>query len=183
MIPVEKQKPAYVPVEMLNEVLERIWDRLCITYDVNAEMPGLTALFNNVDLSNNGQAAQAVMVNMLCEIIESVSRFSAWYKKPARAFGLVSVRDGCSNNPRWLLASEAVYRWRNLLDDLAAAIRGNSGLIQAVVLVEDLINNTGSDDPCKTVVCACSPARQIRLRKSILGNTKLICEFCQKPFA
>ena len=104
------------PVEVLREAIEGAWDAICQSYDVTACMPDMPALFAAADLSQPNQAAEAVVVAMLQEVIESVGRFSPWYKQPARAFGLASTRDVRTHQVKWMLAPEAVQRWQAALD-------------------------------------------------------------------
>jgi hypothetical protein len=145
-------------------------------------MPELPALFAGADLSRPEQAAQSVVVSMLQEVMEAVGRFSPWYRQPARAFGLTSVRDPLTARTRWLLAPEAAQRWRDILEQLVGVIRRYSGLIRAMILVDDLMGDLPGDDPCVTARCTCWPPRSILLRKSVLDKAEILCEVCLQPF-
>jgi CBS domain-containing protein len=114
--------------------------------------------------------------------MEGVGRFSSWYHMPARAYGLVSVQDPVSGCSHRLLAPEAVHKWGAYLDGLSIAIQRNSGLIQAMLLVDGLMMQASLEDPCVFASCACSPARTIRLRQSILAIGEILCDFCSQPF-
>lgn len=182
MVPVEAPERAFDPIEMLNASLERAWVAVCDAYDVSACMPDIRTLFADVDLSQPQQAAEAVLVAMLLEVMESVSRFSPWYKQPARAFGLTSIRDLSTQRSRWILAPEAVQRWRDILCQLNELISRYSGLIRALVLVDDLMGKETDEDPCVVAQCACHPPRTIQLRRSVLYKAEIICELCLQPF-
>ena len=121
-------------------------------------------------------------LSMLQEVMEAVGRFSPWYKQPTRAFGLTSVRDPSSLRAHWLLAPEAAQRWGDILEQLCGVIRRYSGLIQAMLLVDDLMGDISGDDPCVTARCACWPPRSVQLRKSVLDKAEIICENCLQPF-
>jgi len=118
---------------------------------------------------------------MLTEVIENVGRFSPWYKQPARAFGLISLRDPVTGQSRWLLAPEALLRWRELLKDLTEAIKNNNGLIQATLWVENLTEKQ-LEDPKVIAQCDCLPPKRIQINRSTLNKTAIICDDCQQPF-
>jgi hypothetical protein len=182
MAPTETVDRAIDPVEALHASLEQAWGSLSQAYDATTSMPDMSSLFAGADLSRPDQAAQAVVVSMLQEVMEAVGRFSPWYKQPTRAFGLTSVRDPSSLRSHWLLAPEAAQRWGDILVQLCGVIRRYSGLIQAMLLVDDLMADISGDDPCITARCACWPPRSVQLRKSVLDKAEIICEDCLKPF-
>lgn len=169
------------PIETLHMALEGVWLELCRAFDVNACLPDLQALFESADLSMPDQAAETVLAAMLLEVMDGVGRFSPWYKMPARAFGLTSLREGKAGVLRWTLAPEAVQRWHASLDLMAAVMRKYSGLIQALVLVDDLMQDIPGD-PCITAYCACVPPHAINIRQSVLVKAEILCESCQQPF-
>jgi len=169
------------PIEVLNTTVERAWQAVCRAYDESACLPDMQTLFDGADLSRPNQAAETVVVNMLTEVIENVGRFSPWYKRPARAFGLTSMRDGRTNRVRWLLAPETVQKWQEVITPLATVIRKYSGLIRAMVLVDDLMQDV-SGDPCVTARCGCIPPHMIQLRQSVLSKAEIICETCLQPY-
>jgi hypothetical protein len=169
------------PVEVLWATIERAWLAICQAYDVTACLPEMQTLFAQADLSSPNQTAEAVLVVMLQEVIESIGRFSPWYKQPARAFGLISTRDTKTNRVKWMLAPEAVHHWQSVLTPLANVIRKYSGLIRAMVLVDDLMADIDSD-PCITARCGCTPPNTIQLRQSILQKTEILCEKCLQHY-
>jgi hypothetical protein len=181
MVPTETLDRITDPVEVLREAIENAWIAACKAYDVTTCMPDMQTLFAGADFSRPNQASESVLVVMLQEVIESVGRFSPWYKQPARAFGLTSMRDSKTNQLKWMLAPEAVQRWQSTLAPLATAIRKYSGLIRAIILVDDLMMDIDSD-PCITAVCNCTPPHTIQIRKSVLDKSEIICERCLHPY-
>lgn len=169
------------PVEVLRDAIECAWSTICQSYDVTTCLPDMQYLFAGVDLSHPNRAAEAVVVIMLQEVIESVGRFSPWYKQPARAFGLTSTRDLRTRQVKWMLAPEAVQSWQAVLAPLADAIRNYRGLIRAMVLVDDLMGNIESD-PCVTACCRCDPPHSIQIRRSVLVKAEILCEKCLQPY-
>jgi len=182
MVPTETVERAVDPVEALHTSLEGAWERLIREYDAEGCIPDLPDLFLGADLTRSDQSAQMVLVCMLQEIMEAVGRFSPWYRQPARAFGLASVRDPLSGRARWMLAPEAVERWREILEPIERVIQKFGGLIHAMLLVEGLMEDLPSNDPCVTAKCACWPPRQIQLRQSVLVKAEIICDTCLQPF-
>lgn len=170
------------PADAFNAELDRVWRTVSATYDVKAGLPDIQTLFKDVDLDDARQAARGVLVNMLDEVIQNVCRFSKWYTQPARAFGLTSVRDSLTDQTRWLLAPEAVQRWKQELEQLTVAIDKNCGLLQAVLLVDKLMEDVPDDDPYVVIRCKCRPQRRIQVRRSILKTTELICDECKEAF-
>jgi hypothetical protein len=167
---------------LINQVIEDAWEDVCVNYDVSGCAPDLQDLFREVDLSDPCQAAEALVVSMLQEVCERVGRFSPWYKRPARAYGLTSVRDKQTNRVRWVLAPEAVQKWKDVIEPLRIMITKYSGLIQALVLVANLTEDFPGD-PCVTAQCACFPPLRVQLRRSVLEKAQIVCEQCQQPFA
>ena len=181
MVPKTKLDATTNPIEMLDNALEQAWDAVCTTYDVCAEMPGMQNLFMQAPLGTPPKAAECVVVNMLTEVIERIGRFSPWYKQPARAFGLVSLRDSVTGKSHWLLAPEALQRWQPRLQKLTQAIKLNNGLIQATLLVENL-SFEDLHEPLVIAHCACLPPKRIQIGISILDKTAIICDSCQQSF-
>ena len=181
MVPTDTVDRILDPIETLNETIEHVWLELCQAFDVTACLPDMQALFEDADLSRPNQAAEAVLAAMLLEAMESVGRFSPWYKMPARAFGLTSMREGKAGRLRWILAPEAVQRWHSSLDALAAVIRKYSGLIHALVLVDDLMQDIPGD-LCITAYCSCVPPHAIYIRQSVLVKAEILCESCLQPY-
>jgi hypothetical protein len=182
MVPEGLPDSIFDPVETLKEVLEHTWKSLCHAYDVVAEIPPMRPVFGGADLTRPEDAAEIVLANMLLEVIECLGRFSPWYTLPARAFGLMSYRDFESQETRWRLAPEAIHKWRTTLLPLTAAIRHNSGLIQAVFLVDDLMVDSHQEEACALASCDCDPPRLIQIQPSILEQAGIRCDCCERPF-
>jgi hypothetical protein len=171
------------PADLLGQAFEHVWDEVCTSYDVRAEMPDLSALLDGADLICPGDTARAVVANMLLEVMGCVSRFSPWYRQPARAYGLIRVQEGQPRRTRWGLAPEAVQKWQGCLDVLSVIIRKNSGLIQAVLLVDGLMSATTEEDLEIIVSCHCLPPRRIQVRRSVLDQADIMCDACLHPFS
>jgi hypothetical protein len=181
MVSKTKLDPTTNPIDLLDNTLEQSWETLCAAYEVDTELPNAQNLFARAAIKTPPKAAETVLVNMLTEVIENVGRFSPWYKQPARAFGLISLRDPVTGQSRWLLAPEALLRWGELLQNLTQAIKRNNGLIQATLLVENLAEEE-LDDPQVIAQCDCYPPKRIQINLSILDKTAIICDECQHPF-
>nr|MBN1229223.1 hypothetical protein [Anaerolineae bacterium] len=171
-----------VSVEVMDATLEKLWRDVCGYFGVNSGMPDLEALFEGVVLIDAEEAAKTVLVNILLEMIELVDRFSPWYKLPARAYGLMSIRDSVTQCVRWILAPDAETQWANLLFSLAEAIERNSGLLQATQYVGELVRRVPLDDPCVKAACECLPPRYILINQSSLLAEAAICRYCNRPF-
>jgi hypothetical protein len=174
------------PVECtdtLDQALARAWSTLCRAYDVSAPLPELPELFAGVSFADPCHTAEIVLARMLLDVTESISRFSPWYTKPGRAFGLITMRDPVSSGLRHMLAPEAVQKWAGLLEPLAEAIQDNRGLIQAYLLVESLMASAPADEPYQTVRCTCEPPREFLIKPSIFSQKPIICTDCQTPFS
>ena len=179
----DRTKAQLDPVELLNQALELTWHNLCCTYDASGKLPDTRSLFTNADLRQPRQAAQTVLANMLMEVMENVGRFSAWYTRPARAFGLISLHDPLSGQNRWMLAPEAVLQWQDLLQQLERAIDLNYSLIQAMLYVEDLLEQASPGDEWIIARCGCDPPRTIQVTRSVLDKAEILCHACLQPFS
>ena len=183
MVPAPPNQTKIDPVDFFDSVLEEAWLAICEAFDVRAEVPDLQTLFCQADLFVPGQSAETVIASMILEVIERVDRFSSWYTRPARAYGLVSIRDGKTNRFKWMLAPEALRRWHDYLEELSLAIQKNSGLIQASLLIDQLAMKDLSDEPQISARCNCFPQKVIRINERILCKTTIICDECNSPFA
>ena len=183
MVPNNFEKLYLDPIDELDEILEHTWRTLCDYYDVGGELPGVQSLFNGADITIPNQAAEIVIANMLTDIVCSIGRFSPWYTKPARAFGLSAIRDGKTKCIRWVLAPEATQKWEELIDPLADSIHQNSGLVQAMLYVESLMEDLPHQIACVTARCNCLPPHTIKVNKSVLDKMEIYCNVCKQPFA
>ena len=185
------------PVEQLNDVLQRTWYLLCCTYDAAAAYPDFKTLFYGASIAGTFQISQAVLANMLLEVMENIGRFSPWYTRPARAFGLLEVRGSAgaqkvetsthrrfakSGSQTWLLAPEAVMKWQLPLAELSQVIEANYPFIQAMLLVEDLMDRVEPGDEWVSAHCRCHPPREIQVTQEILDQGDIRCDACLYPF-
>jgi len=182
MVLQENQSKCYDPVDELNRLVEDIWLKLCKVYDVIAAVPDVQTVFNRVDLNCPEEAAQIILANMLIEIIERISRFSPWYTKPARAFGLVSFRQPVGGQSEWFLAPEASQKNRDLWLPLSQVISQNHAMIRAALLINQLMDKIPVSEPYVMISCACAPRRKIQVKESIKDSLALICDECKQPF-
>ena len=169
------------PVEYITGTLQSVWNRICQPFDVTTCLPDMEVLFTGVDLNQTGAAAENVIVSMLIEIMENVSRFSSWYRRPARAYGVITFRDPKTSHTDWLLAPEASTKWAGEIQQIKRLIRRYHGLIKAMILVDSLVSDL-PDDPCVSAQCLCIPPRIIQLRRSILEQAEITCEACLAPY-
>lgn len=171
------------PVAFLDCILSLAWQSICNTFDVIAsEVPGMQVLFHDANLSMPQQAAECVLVNMLLEAVERIGRFSPWYTKPACKFGLYALHDEKMNHPRWILTPEAMTVWQDTLKTLQVAIKENSGLIQASLLIDQFTLKELSNGQQTTAQCQCSPPKLICVKKEILEKSTISCAVCQHEF-
>jgi len=169
------------PVDFITGTLQSVWNRICQPFDVTTCLPDMEVLFARVDLNQSGAAAETVIVSMLIEIMENVSRFSPWYRRPARAYGIISIHDSISKHAVWLLAPEASSKWSSEIQKVKRLIQRYHGLIKAMILVDSLVSDL-PDDPCVSASCQCIPPRTIQLRRSILEQADITCEACLAPY-
>jgi len=183
MVPNNSEKLYLDPIEELDETLDHTWRTLCDYYDVGGVLPDVQSLFYGADVTIHRHAAEMVIANMLTDVVGSIGRFSPWYTKPARAFGLNAIRDIRTNCIRWILAPEAIQKWEELIEPLSSLIRQNSGLIQAMLYVESLMGEASQENECVTATCNCLPSHTIKVKKSVLEKVEIYCNVCKQPFA
>lgn len=171
-------------LDFLDSAIELGWDEICSYYDVASCPPSLELLFRYVDLSTATEAAESVVANMLLEVIEKVDRFSPWYTRSARDFGLTSVWNCETKCHRWVLTIDAYIQWVDIIQNIHRAIEKNAGMLQGMMLVENLMNGRRSEQPdCVVAHCQCSPPRFIKINTVVLEKAKIICDACLEPFA
>jgi hypothetical protein len=171
-----------ISIDALDQYLLDTWHILCQAYDVSAPMPDVQEIFAGANLRLSGQAAEQVLLNMLVDVAESVGRFSPWYTMPARAFGIMSVRDKTTGRVRWILAPEALERWCRLIEPLAIAISNNTAVIQATWLVDETVRHLSVDASCVRAICHCEPPRRILIEPKMLNKHQVVCECCRQSF-
>lgn len=177
-----RTKTAVPTEDILLTTLQDVWQDVSCPFDVIVSMPEPAVLFEDAPLDHPREAAEQVMVNMLLEVMECVDRFSPWYTQPARAFGLATVLDEITCRVDWGLTGKGAARWQSQLDELNAVIRKHSSLIEAMLLVDGLLTAVANEDAVILAQCHCLPCRYIRVKKSILSKTEIICDLCHKPF-
>jgi hypothetical protein len=183
MIPKKPEKLFIDPADELDETLEHTWRTLCDYYDSSGELPQMQTLFEGTDVTMPRQAAETVIANMLFDLAEDIHRFSPWYTKPPRTFGISVARDIMMNSVRCLLAPEAIQKWGILIEPLAISIRQNIGFIQAALYVGILMGDMSCSDDVITASCSCLPPHIIRANKSGLDKMEICCNNCKQPFA
>ncbi|MDT8304306.1 MAG: hypothetical protein RRC07_00105 [Anaerolineae bacterium] len=171
------------PLALLDDELERVWSDIRHTYDVAGPLPELAVLFAGADLRDAGAAAEAVLVNMLTEVMERVSRFSPWYTRPASAYGLERVRDSATGRVCWRLRAEVKQHCQPLVSRLGRAISVSRSLLQVFILVDDFLETTpGEDDEAVLCCCDCSPPRYIWLPRCVVQQAGAVCDRCRTAF-
>lgn len=158
----------------LFDTLQTAWTTLCAEYDVTTALPEVDRLLEGADPSDPGQAAQVVVVNCLLDIMESVSRFSPWYRQPTSKFGISPQRDPC----RWTLTERARRSHQVLLDALEDCIRCN----RSVILATRHLEHVDQVAPCRAYTCKCVPPRTILVHQSVHIATPIVCDTCHQPF-
>lgn len=169
-------------LEDLSYLLYQVWKTVCDEYDVGVQRPPIGELFKGADLSDPDRAAQTVIMNMLMCMIECVDRFSRWYTKPARAYGLELVREQARGRAYWRLNEAAQQTWREELDVLSAAIADASTVLEAELLADEFIASTREGDECLLASCSCPSPRLIRIWRSAFEQKEVVCESCRQPF-
>ncbi|MFZ5809222.1 MAG: hypothetical protein ACOY16_08060 [Chloroflexota bacterium] len=170
------------PIESLQECLVNAWMEMCRTFDTSSSLPDIQAIFAGVDLRDACVAAEQILVNLLLEIMESVSRFSPWYKQPPRAYGLTTYRDARTQRVTWILAPEAHQRWELVLNTLEQLLLNYRGIFQAVILVDGLMSRATPADPQVLASCQCDPPHTIQLKRSIVEQAEVVCDHCKQPY-
>lgn len=170
------------PLAVLDCELELLWADIRDTYDVAGPLPELPALFAGADLRDAGAAAEVVLVNMLVEVMERVSRFSPWYTRPASDYGLERVSDPATGQVTWRLQSGVKRHCQSLLRRLSHAIADSQSLLQVFILVDDFLDGTRDDEEAILCCCHCSPPRYIWLPRCIVQQGEAVCDTCCTPF-
>lgn len=168
-------------LEYFDRVVDQAWQNITTTYDVHAPCPSVEALFRNVNICSPSEAAEDVVTNMLLEVIENVDRFSSWYTKPACEFGLTSVWNCQEKCHQWILTMEAYIRWISVIHNIQSAIEKNKGVLQGIMLVDELMNEE-KEERCVVAHCGCEPPRFIKVKVSMLEKANIICDACLQPF-
>jgi heterodisulfide reductase subunit B len=164
------------------QIMEAGWYELCDFHDVQAPFPNLQQIFQGVELNEPTAAAERTIANMLAEMPEHVDRFSPWYNCSACEYGIQSCRSSPTAPLEWILNSLGRKRWQRLINYLAVAIRKDSGLIMASVLLEDLAQNSNSANELVRAYCGCTPPRVVLLSRRSIQPEAVVCERCQQPF-
>lgn len=179
------KKLSYIdPIDTFYGLLNYAWEDICKAHDVTPEaLPEIHCLFHNANINEPLHAAKTIIANMLICVSELVHRFSEWYKMPARAFGLLSYRDPVTHYPTWTLAPEAEGKWQKQIHEIADEFKYKRGLIEAILLIDDLAEYTFPEDDRVLAVCECEPPKELLVRQSFIENEGIICNTCFQPFS
>jgi hypothetical protein len=171
------------PLAVLDCELELLWTDIRDTYDVAGPLPELPALFAGANMRDADAAAEMVLVNMLLEVMERVSRFSPWYTRPASAYGLERVSNRATGQVTWRLQVGVKRHCHSLLERLSRAISNSRSLLQVFILVDDFLDGTHVDEEAVLCRCRCSPPRYIWLPQCVVQQGEAVCDTCCTPFS
>jgi hypothetical protein len=128
-------------------------------------------------------AAETIIRNMITEITQLVHRFSPWYTLPARAFGLTSFRDIITHKNEWRLAPEAIEKWSDEIEFIAAEIDRNNGMIQVIMYVSNVDILEQNSDATIVATCNCDPPVEIIIQRNFLESREIVCNECDRSFS
>lgn len=167
-------------IEDFYSVLDFSWKTISDEFDVDTSLPEIKCLFFGVDLEDSEAGAEGVVTNMLTEITERVHRFSPWYRCPARAYGLISLRDPNSHKVYWKLAPEAVQKWQKVLEPLECEIAYKSSLIEMMMTIDQI--EFEPNQKSVLAVCECTPPKELLVNQLFLAEEGVICNSCHTHF-
>lgn len=182
MIMMDHHKEAIDPIEVMHELLAKTWSEMSHLYEINASLPDLQLIFEQVELGDACIAAEKVLVNLLLEVMESVGRFSPFYRQPPRAFGVTSYRNPKTQRVEWILAPEGHRRWERTLNQLEWLFTQYGGIYRAMILVDGLMVRSTPSDPQVLAYCHCVPPHTIQLKRSLVERKEVICDTCKQPY-
>lgn len=182
MFRMDHPKKAIDPIEVMQDLLAKTWSEMCRLYEINASLPDLQLIFAQVDLRDACIASEKIVVNLLLEVMESVGRFSPFYRQPPRAFGVMSYRNPQTHQVEWILAPEGHRRWESTLSKFEGLLSQYGGIFRAVILVEGLMVRSTPSDPQVLAYCHCEPPHAIQLKRSIVQKGEVICDSCKQPY-
>ena len=167
-------------IEDFYKVLDFAWESLCTHFDISDSMPGVKCLLLGVNLEDSILAAESIIANMLTEITERVHRFSQWYRSPARAFGLISLRDPKTHTLRWKLAPEAAQKWQHIIEPIECEIAYKASLIRMIETIDEIEFDPREESVL--AVCRCDPPKELLVSRSFLTNEGIVCNACHHSF-
>lgn len=170
------------PIKSVTDCLEITWETLCQYYDVQDSPMEISAIFEDANFSCSEGVAITALTNMLFEITQRVHRFSCWYKAPSRAFGLISFRNPQTDRCFWGLAPEAMHQWRELINQLSEEIEAKSGLLHAMLIVDNLGDQYHRHSQKKMATCQCDPPKKIWVHTKYLIDNDIACDCCNQNF-
>ncbi|MFN3308279.1 MAG: hypothetical protein ACK44E_03640 [Anaerolineales bacterium] len=182
MFLMDHPKEAIDPIEAMQDLLAKTWTEMCRLYDVTASLPDIPLIFEHVQLNDACVAAEKILVNLLLEVMESVGRFSPFYRQPPRAFGVMSYRNPQTQRIEWILAPEGHRRWEAQLNSLEWLLGQYGGIFRAMLLVEGLMVRSTPSDPQVLAHCLCEPPHVIHLKRSLVQKKEVICDTCKHPY-
>jgi hypothetical protein len=168
--------------ERLEECLAEIWGKVSGKFEISGDLPEEGILYENVNLEDTNLASMQILSNMLTEAIEQVSRFSYWYTKPARAFGMISTFYQNENRYKWILAPEAIVEWQPQLSYLQKMVDKNLGIIRAMMLIATISKSESQPNKKVVAACQCNPPRTVKMCSSVFQNCEIICKDCGTEF-
>lgn len=178
-----KIKPSdHNTIQSVTDCLDLVWETLCGFYDVPDTPMEISTIFEGANFSCSEGVAITVLTNMLSEITQRVHRFSRWYSAPARAFGLISMRNPQTNRCFWGLAPEAMHQWGELIMQITEEIEAKSGLVHAMLIIDNLEDQFYRPTQKLMASCQCDPPKKIWVKTEFLENHEITCEHCKQEF-
>lgn len=167
-------------IEDFYGVLDFSWQTLSKEYEVDTSLPEIRGLFSGVNLEDSVAGAEGVVTNMLTEITERVHRFSPWYRCPARAFGLINLRDPATHKVFWKLAPEACQKWQKILEPIECEIAYKSSLIKMMLTIDQI--EFEPNQKSVLAICECHPPKELLVNLLFLAEKGVICNACNQNF-
>ncbi len=168
--------------ERLEVCLAEIWEMVSEKFDISGDLPEDGTLYENVNLDDSSLASRQILSNMLTEAMQQVSRFSCWYTKPARAYGMISTYYPSENQTKWNLAPEAIFEWKTQLSNLQEMVDQNLGIIRAMMLIATISKSESCSQKEVVAACSCDPPRMVKMYPSVFQNCEIICKDCGTKF-
>ena len=169
-------------IESFCGLLTYAWKTISREHDVLDELPDIQFLLRGTELFDPAMAAETIVMNMLTEVTQMVDRFSPWYTRPARSFGLISYRDIITHNIVWKLAPEALDRWKQIIDSLIAEITRKGSLIEMFKQIDTLVTEDQYEGDSVLAICECNPPKELLVKQSFLRGSGIQCNECLQTF-
>jgi hypothetical protein len=94
----------------------------------------------------------------------------------------LAYRDILTHKNEWRLAPEAIEKWSDEIETIAAEIDRKNGILKMIMFVRNMDILDESPEDQIIAVCECDPPVELLINRGFLEAQDIICKECKRSF-